>query len=260
MESHRILIEPQYSVEVFSWQGREMPGQPGYGLLARSGSGGRTFLVNPHAMPDLSEYQAGDAFLIIRYSPQLLIEAATRLGTFRTGSNLLFRQAQTEDPKLATLMRAVSDELRDSDPGWREMVDSMVRQLAVYLLRSHFNLTRTPELELSRVGIVDRRLRRAIEFMHDNCERELSLAEISAAVYVSAFHFARLFKKLIGVTPHHYLQEIRIERARKLLAGSDLSINEIGASVGYASQSHFTKIFKEMTGLTPAAFREAARR
>ncbi|HMV50902.1 MAG TPA: AraC family transcriptional regulator, partial [Blastocatellia bacterium] len=106
---------------------------------------------------------------------------------------------------------------------------------------------------------VDRRLRRAIEFMHDNCGRELSLAEIAAAAYLSEFHFARLFKKITGATPHGFLASLRIERARRLLAESDLPITEVGAAVGYAGQSHFTKVFREATGMTPQAFRRAAR-
>jgi transcriptional regulator GlxA family with amidase domain len=50
-----------------------------------------------------------------------------------------------------------------------------------------------------------------------------------------------------------------LERARRLLAETDLPISEVGARVGYENQSHFTKIFHEATGLTPRAFREAVR-
>jgi AraC family transcriptional regulator len=70
----------------------------------------------------------------------------------------------------------------------------------------------------------------------------------------SEFHFARLFKKITGVTPHSYLASLRIERARRMLAESDPPI----AEVGYASQSHFTKIFREATGMTPREFRLSA--
>ena len=52
---------------------------------------------------------------------------------------------------------------------------------------------------------------------------------------------------------------LRIERARKLLAETDLAITEVGARVGYSSQSHFTKIFREATGVTPHAFRAATK-
>lgn len=185
----------------------------------------------------------------------MLIETATRLKLYRTGSTLLFSHSPINDLKLQTMLTAIHHEMLEGAAGWREVIQSLVQQLVVHLLRSHVKLKRSEELELSRVGIVDRRLRRAIEFMHDNCARELSLAETADAAYLSEFHFARLFKKITSTTPHTYLAALRIERARKLLAETDLAITEVGARVGYNSQSHFTKIFRAATGLTPHAFR-----
>jgi len=116
---------------------------------------------------------------------------------------------------------------------------------------------RSDELELSRVGLVDRRIRRAVELMHAHMDRELPLEEIAAAAYLSPFHFARLFKKLTGASPHAYLATLRVERAQALLAQTDLSVAEVSLRVGYASSSHFTKAFRQATGLTPSAFRAA---
>ncbi|MEJ7710671.1 MAG: helix-turn-helix transcriptional regulator [Pyrinomonadaceae bacterium] len=93
--------------------------------------------------------------------------------------------------------------------------------------------------------------------MHACLEEELPLEEIAAAAYLSPFHFARLFKKLTGATPHAYLAALRTNRARTLLAETDLSITEISARVGYASPSHFTKAFRQTAGLTPRDFRNA---
>jgi AraC family transcriptional regulator len=180
---------------------------------------------------------------------------------YRAGLSLLFREPLaplTGDAKLRSALEAIASELESADAGWREVIRSHVSQLTVYLLRAHIDAQRSDEIELSRVGIVDRRLRRAIEFMNDNCGRELSLVEIAGAAYLSEFHFSRLFKKITGATPHAYLASLRIERARRLLAESDLPIAEVGAEVGYASQSHFTKIFREASGMTPKAFRDAA--
>jgi AraC family transcriptional regulator len=119
---------------------------------------------------------------------------------------------------------------------------------------------KSAQIELSRVGPVDRRLRRAIEFMHDNYGRELALEEIAAAAYLSEYHFARLFKQITGATPHVYLANLRIEKARRLLIETTLPIIEIAAMVGYQSQSHFSKIFKSVTGITPRAYRDSNRR
>ena len=137
------------------------------------------------------------------------------------------------------------------------MLESLVRQMAVHLIRSHLAVRRTASIEISRAGPVDRRLRRAIEFMHDNYSRELDLEEIAAAAYLSEFHFARMFKQITGVTPHYYLANLRLERARKLLLETTLPISEIAAMVGYQSQSHFTRVFRSVAGVTPRAFRNA---
>ncbi|HZS07729.1 MAG TPA: helix-turn-helix domain-containing protein [Blastocatellia bacterium] len=269
MNSPRIILEPQFSVEQrpLSRRVSELSAQSGYLLIHLLSSrieglpSSASLLLNPNQTIRFSSGRQRSELLLVRLTPQLLVEAAARLRLHCTGANLLFRQPLTpitDDPNLCAALEAMDREIDEAAAGWREVIRSLVGQMAVYLLRSHINVQRSDEIELSRVGIVDRRLRRAIEFMHDNCERELGLSEIAAAAYLSAFHFARLFKKITGTTPHAYLATLRIEKARRMLAETDLSIIEIGARVGYTSQSHFTKIFREATGLTPRVFRAAA--
>lgn len=266
MSQPRIIVESQFALEQRTIQrrGAEFLPQTAYQLFFFLNSGTAQFpaqtcaLCNPGEALFIEKGQDKSDILVVSLAAPFLIETATRLKFFRNGSNLLFSQPQVQDQKLSVVLEAIHHEMREGASGWREIIKSLVHQLTVYVLRAHVNLKRSEELELSRVGIVDRRLRRAIEFMHDNCGRELTLTEIAASVYVSEFHFARLFKKITGSTPHAYLAAIRIERARKLLTETDLAITEIGARVGYNSQSHFTKIFREATGMTPHAFRAAA--
>ncbi|HEY0385421.1 MAG TPA: helix-turn-helix domain-containing protein, partial [Pyrinomonadaceae bacterium] len=130
-------------------------------------------------------------------------------------------------------------------------------QTMVELLRHHTNMRRSPELELSRAGLVDRRIRRAVELMQARLEENLPLEEIAGAAYLSPFHFSRLFKKLTGTTPHAYLATLRAARAQTLLADTDLSITQISSRVGYESPSHFAKAFRQATGLSPRDFRNA---
>ncbi len=273
----RLLVEPNFAVEhrTISRSSFELLAQPDFLLLhvfksqisnLKSGANlpaNPSFLANPNQTAQLKLDRRKNELLLVRLKPELLIETATRLRLYRAGSHLLFRlpmEPVTEDAKLRQTLESISTELEGGATGWREVIRSLVNQLAVYLLREHVNVQRSDEIELSRVGLVDRRLRRAVEFMHDNCGRELGLSEIASAAYLSEFHFARLFKKITGLTPHGFLAGLRIERARRLLAESDLPIVEVGATVGYASQSHFTKVFREATGMTPRAFRQAASR
>ena len=99
------------------------------------------------------------------------------------------------------------------------------------------------------------RLRRVAQYVQDNLHRELRLAELSGLVHMSPYHFARLFKRSTGVSPHRFLVQRRIEQAMALLAAQTLSIAEIARSVGFRTPNHFTTTFRHVTGITPSAYR-----
>ena len=99
------------------------------------------------------------------------------------------------------------------------------------------------------------RLRRVIEYIQQNLDKGLSLAELAGVVYMSPYHFARLFKQSTGVPPHRFVLGQRIERASVLLRDARLSIGEVASLVGFRRPSHFTTAFRRMTGSTPSAYR-----
>jgi len=73
------------------------------------------------------------------------------------------------------------------------------------------------------------------------------------------FHFARAFKQSEGVTPHSYVLERRIERAQKLLAGTDIPLSRIALATGFSDQSHLARHFRARVGIAPSAFRWSKR-
>src|SRR5438093_1073989 len=161
MSEPRIIIEPQFSVERRSLGRRacSLPPRPDFLLIhfiesrIESISTGSSLLVNPHQMLQLAPSRGRSEVLLVRLAPELLIETAARLRLYRTGSNLLFRQPApflTMDERLRTALKAMSGELAGGAAGWREVVGSLVNQLAVYLLREHINVRRSDEIELSR--------------------------------------------------------------------------------------------------------------
>ncbi|HSE38797.1 MAG TPA: AraC family transcriptional regulator [Blastocatellia bacterium] len=198
-------------------------------------------------------------FVSIGISPVLVNELVAEIGLMRTSADICFRSNLVIDETLTGFARAIVSEMAVEQVGSSIMLDALVRQLVIHLLRCHLTVRKSDHIELSRAGPVDRRLRRAIEFMHDNFGREIAVEEIAAAAYLSEYHFARFFKQISGVTPHVYLANLRLERARKLLVETALPISEIASMVGYQSQSHFTKMFKSVTGVTPRAYREATK-
>lgn len=198
-------------------------------------------------------------FVSIGVSPGLVNQLVTDIGLTRISAEILFRSNRTNDEAITRIARSIMGEMGAEKLGHAAMLDALVRQLVIHLLRSHLTVRKSTRIELSRAGPVDRRLRRAIEFMHDNYGRELALEEIASAAYLSEYHFARLFKQITGVTPHVYLANVRLEHARRLLSETSLPVSEIAIRVGYQSQSHFTKIFKSVTGVTPRLYREGAK-
>jgi AraC family transcriptional regulator len=196
--------------------------------------------------------------LLVTFSPALILDYASRARLVGGGSTPTFNATAIDrDKRLSQLLTDLSEELASEEAGKEIIISALTEQVAIHLLRRHSKMRRSDELELSRVGLIDRRIRRAVEFMQANLGQDLPLKEIAAASYLSPYHFARLFKKLTGTTPHSYLASLRAASARSLLAETDLPVNEIGSRVGYASASHFSRAFSQATGLTPRAFRAA---
>lgn len=196
--------------------------------------------------------------ITLNLSPAYVLDCAVRAKLVSRDARITFRSTLIENnSRIIRLFENIIEELKEKEAGQEIIVSALIEQLVVYLLRHHANVQRSNELELTRVGLVDRRIRRAVELMHAQLDRELSTEELAAAAYLSPFHFSRLFKKLTGATPHAYHSNLRISQAQILLAETDLSITQIAARVGYSSSSHFTKAFRQSTGLTPKEFRRA---
>ena len=111
---------------------------------------------------------------------------------------------------------------------------------------------------LGRHGLAEPKLRAAIAFITTNLATPLRLDDIASAAGVSPFHFARLFRRSTGVSPHRYVTIARIERAKWLLRATQSSIAQVAFECGFPSQSYLTTVFRRHVGLTPKAFRLAA--
>ena len=150
---------------------------------------------------------------------------------------------------LALLAEAGAD-----NPSGKLYIESLTQTFVLHLLQNYS--TANSIQENLNGGLSGYKLRRAKEFIVENLEEDLSLAEIAAAADLSQYHFARAFRKSTGFTPQQYLMLQRIERAKQLLAKDDLPIVEISLLTGFKNQSHFTTLFRKFTKLTPKLWRE----
>ena len=96
----------------------------------------------------------------------------------------------------------------------------------------------------------------AKDLLHAQLAAPPSLEELAAAVNLSPFHFARVFRRATGMPPHTWLMQQRIARARGLLQGGCLPL-EVATQLGFADQSHLSRQFKQVYGVGPGAYRNA---
>lgn len=157
------------------------------------------------------------------------------------------------------VMKALCDRIRDEvmarHPNGRFYVEALGTALAAHLTRHYLRPVTQGNNGRGR-GLTPSQLRKAVEFMRERLAQDLPLEAIATAAGLSPFHFARRFKVATGHAPHQYLIRQRIERARHLLAHTEISLAEVAHQCGFCDQSHLTNHFRRVTGLTPRRFRD----
>jgi len=103
------------------------------------------------------------------------------------------------------------------------------------------------------------RLGRARAFIDHCYDHPLNLDQISEKACFSRYHFLRLFRQAFKKTPHQYLIERRIEKAKELLTADDLRVTDVCFEVGFQSLGSFSSLFHKWVGHAPATYRERAR-
>lgn len=126
---------------------------------------------------------------------------------------------------------------------WREMMMRLLQRHAAVQIPG-------------KPGKEHRTVVQAKELLHAQLAAPPSLEELAAAVNLSPFHFARVFRRATGMPPHTWLMQQRIATARELLQSGCLPV-EVATQLGFADQSHLSRQFKQVYGVGPAAYRSA---
>jgi AraC family transcriptional regulator len=121
--------------------------------------------------------------------------------------------------------------------------------LAAHLLREYGAAVLEPKRQYG--GLPRAKLVRAVEYIQDQLDTDLTVSRIAQAVYMSPHHFKRLFKQSTGQSPYQYVVEARVRKAKELLTTGKFTISEAAFHVGFADQSHLTHHFKRVFGLPP---------
>lgn len=161
--------------------------------------------------------------------------------------------------------------LEINDTAGRALIESLFRQIVA--LHEHDTGASTELLQYNRleelfiragefdVGHGERRLdpriSQACAYILERLASRLLVDEVAHACNLSTSRFAHLFKQEMGTGPKAWINDMRLQKARKLLLGSNDSISAIGAQVGFEDPGHFTRHFKNSVGCSPRQFRKS---
>lgn len=216
-----------------------------------SGRDGGGVCVIPAGQTFAATLENDSEHLAIYVDPALLLRAAPE---FRArGGVEVVEKCAPADPVISGVASALLAELDSEGLSGRLYAESLGNVLAVHLLR-HYTAEGASARRFAG-GLSGQKLRRVLAFIADNCESDLSLAELAGVAGMSTFHFAREFKRATGTTPHQCVIKFRVERAKALLTGSEMPLVEISSRSGFSHQSHFTRLFRRLTGTTPHSYR-----
>lgn len=162
---------------------------------------------------------------------------------------------RADDPVLVGIAAALAQESQEAGLGGRLFVEALKNHACVHILRHYANVIfREP----ASGGLSHGQCRLLNQYMDENLDRNISLAELAGVVQLSVFHFTRKFRTEFGCPPHTYVMNRRIERAKVQLAKENIPLKAIAASCGFSDQSHMTRLFRRLLGVTPSDYRKGA--
>ncbi len=208
---------------------------------------GSIVLINPYEVH--TGYSIGEVPLVYRTlypTPELLAEIACQL-VGRKQEIPFFPSLVIWDARLAQMFGKAH---RACETG----ADQLAAQTQI-LTALAFLIWRHSDQNISwhSVGKENAPIRRAKEYLDDNFSKNISLQCLAQISHLSPFHFLRSFRKEVGLPPHEYLINVRIERAKALLA-KGRPIVQVAYETGFADQSHLHRQFKRIVGITPEQY------
>ena len=160
---------------------------------------------------------------------------------------------KTQDPVITAAVTAIGREAKERALGGALYVEAVGSQLAVHLLRNYASVT-CPERK-AKGGLSPAQASRITDYIDSRLDEPLELATLAAHAGMGIWTFTRHFRKSVGKSPHAYVTERRIERARRLLAQGCMPIKEVACACGFSDQAHMTRVFQAHLKTTPGALR-----
>lgn len=191
-----------------------------------------------------------------------------KLGNSLNEFNFYFRRGQFYAPReikecyirfiwsvisVAKGLDMITDQALDQQKILEKIMSAVTSKELENTLNNVYLLLPNEELEEQKMRLVTRRTKSLI---HEFYSKGITLEEIAEKLNITPEYLGTQFHKEVGVSFSSYMKEYRIQKAKKLLLGTNLKLYEIADQVGYSDPKHFSKVFREITGQLPAEYRK----
>lgn len=158
--------------------------------------------------------------------------------------------------RVVELLTQIEREIRRKAPGYEALARATLIQLLVLVARFHAQANGARAVA-EKEDLLGKRalIQQCIRYIEDHYPEEISLGSLADQAYLSPEYFSRIFKRLTSQTPIEFINTVRLDRARQLLATTEASITEIAFQTGFHDSNYFTRLFKKVVGQTPGEFR-----
>ena len=147
------------------------------------------------------------------------------------------------------LLSEIIEKTKEEQPGYQQLVAGMV----VHLLGEINSITKKSLIAAENINAVI--INKARTILRENIDQDVLMEDIAAELNVSYAWFRKAFKMYTGIAPNQYLLQLKIEKAKMLLADPAKSVKEIAFTLNFESTFYFSSLFKEKTGVSPVQYR-----
>jgi AraC family transcriptional regulator len=211
--------------------------------------------IRPSRSRSAARTSEPNRFLMVAFDPSFLSMAWRTMA--KRGEIQLQPCSGVDDRLIEGICLELRRELEQGAPSGKLYSETLATSLAVHLATQYGVKTATaPEIEDHSCS---RAVRQALEHINEHFTTDLSLGDIAKVAGLSPFHFTRVFKRQVGLSPYQFLLQRRIDRAKQLLLRQDRTIAAVALEVGFYDQSHFTNHFRRICGVTPRKFALSSR-
>jgi AraC family transcriptional regulator len=220
----------------------------------RSPAGWRKYLCHQGAIVRLASFAANEETqwdknfyaLSVAFEP-IFIDRLLEIENFK-----FKKEHNIHDPFLREISLKVHQAAGTSLTIEKMYIESLIMTCAIHLATQYaadYKKIFAPKGKLSSV-----QLSRVIDYTRSFVHANISLNELASTVHLSAYHFARLFRQTLGISPYQFVLQLKIEHAKKLIQNHHGPLSEIAYSLNFTDQAHFSNVFKKITGVSPRTF------